>query len=103
MDETSKPGDETKSDGAAPAPAEAPRVAERVVSISGVHSARRDFRERDLAVGRLRTRMQHVLDLARDAFVETDRHGSVTEWNRQSELGIETIGLTPFRRFVLAG
>jgi hypothetical protein len=30
MDETSKPGDETKSDGAAPAPAEAPRVAERV-------------------------------------------------------------------------
>ena len=30
MDETSKPGDETKSDDAAPAPAEAPMAAERV-------------------------------------------------------------------------
>ena len=30
MDKTSKPGDETKSDDAAPAPAEAPIVAERV-------------------------------------------------------------------------
>jgi hypothetical protein len=30
MDETSKPSDETKSDGAAPAPAEAPKAAERV-------------------------------------------------------------------------
>lgn len=30
MDKTSKPGDETKSDDAAPAPAEAPMAAERV-------------------------------------------------------------------------
>jgi len=34
----------------------------------------------------LQARFDHVLDLARDAFVETDRDGVLTEWNRQAEL-----------------
>jgi len=32
------------------------------------------------------SRIEHVLDMARDAFVETDSCGVVTEWNRQSEV-----------------
>jgi diguanylate cyclase (GGDEF)-like protein/PAS domain S-box-containing protein len=43
-------------------------------------------RQRALSVNRLRARLEHVLDLCRDAFVETDRDGVLTEWNRQSEL-----------------
>ncbi|MGA2522017.1 MAG: PAS domain-containing protein, partial [Acidimicrobiales bacterium] len=43
-------------------------------------------RERQLTVNRLRSRLERVLDLARDAFVETDRDGVLTEWNRQAEL-----------------
>ena len=31
-------------------------------------------------------RFRHLLDLARDAFVETDAEAVVTEWNRQAEL-----------------
>jgi diguanylate cyclase (GGDEF)-like protein/PAS domain S-box-containing protein len=42
--------------------------------------------DRDVVVNRLRARLRHVLDLARDAFVETDRHGTITEWNYQSEV-----------------
>jgi diguanylate cyclase (GGDEF)-like protein/PAS domain S-box-containing protein len=37
-------------------------------------------------VGRLRSRIEHVLDMSRDAFVETDAQGNLTEWNRQSEV-----------------
>ena len=37
-------------------------------------------------VSRLHTRIEHVLDMARDAFVETDARGVLTEWNRQSEV-----------------
>jgi diguanylate cyclase (GGDEF)-like protein/PAS domain S-box-containing protein len=32
------------------------------------------------------SRLQHLLDLARDAFVETDAGSVLTEWNRQAEL-----------------
>ena len=32
------------------------------------------------------SRIEHVLDMARDAFVETDADGVLTEWNRQSEV-----------------
>jgi diguanylate cyclase (GGDEF)-like protein/PAS domain S-box-containing protein len=32
------------------------------------------------------TRIQHLLDLSRDAFVETDAESILTEWNRQAEL-----------------
>jgi diguanylate cyclase (GGDEF)-like protein/PAS domain S-box-containing protein len=31
-------------------------------------------------------RLQHLLDLSRDAFIETDAHSVLTEWNRQAEL-----------------
>ncbi len=34
----------------------------------------------------LRSRIEHVLDMARDAFLETDARGVLTEWNRQSEV-----------------
>ena len=30
--------------------------------------------------------IEHVLDMSRDAFVETDARGVLTEWNRQSEV-----------------
>jgi PAS domain-containing protein len=39
-----------------------------------------------LVVSRLHTRIEHVLDMSRDAFVETDARGVLTEWNRQSEV-----------------
>ena len=32
------------------------------------------------------SRIEHVLDMSRDAFVETDADGVLTEWNRQSEV-----------------
>jgi diguanylate cyclase (GGDEF)-like protein/PAS domain S-box-containing protein len=35
---------------------------------------------------RWRQRLETLLDVSRDAFVETDREGIVTEWNRQAEL-----------------
>jgi len=37
-------------------------------------------------VGPPGTRIQHLLDLSRDAFVETDAQSVLTEWNRQAEL-----------------
>jgi diguanylate cyclase (GGDEF)-like protein/PAS domain S-box-containing protein len=43
-------------------------------------------RNADARAGRLETRFQHLLDLSRDAFVETDGYGILTEWNRQAEL-----------------
>jgi diguanylate cyclase (GGDEF)-like protein/PAS domain S-box-containing protein len=58
-------------------------VAERVVSISSHQSAARSA---DARASRLETRFQHLLDLSRDAFVETDAYGVLTEWNRQAEL-----------------
>jgi len=48
--------------------------------------AGRIARDRRLSVNRLHSRLERVLDLSRDAFVETDRDGVLTEWNRQSEL-----------------
>jgi diguanylate cyclase (GGDEF)-like protein/PAS domain S-box-containing protein len=61
-------------------------VTEHVTNMS--NSPRDDRRgpPLDLVATRLRAQLRHVLDLARDAFVETDRDGVVTEWNRQSEL-----------------
>jgi diguanylate cyclase (GGDEF)-like protein/PAS domain S-box-containing protein len=41
---------------------------------------------RDSALARSGTRIQHLLDLSRDAFVETDAGAVLTEWNRQAEL-----------------
>ena len=38
------------------------------------------------ALGRSETRIQRLLDLSRDAFVETDAGSVLTEWNRQAEL-----------------
>ncbi len=43
-------------------------------------------RDRELLVSGLRSRIEHVLDMARDAFIETDARGVLTEWNRQSEV-----------------
>ncbi len=43
-------------------------------------------RDRELLVSGLRARIEHVLDMSRDAFVETDARGVLTEWNRQSEV-----------------
>ncbi len=43
-------------------------------------------RDGELVVSRLRSRIEHVLDMSRDAFVETDAGGYLTEWNRQSEV-----------------
>ena len=45
-----------------------------------------DGRDRELLVSGLRSRIEHVLDMARDAFMETDARGVLTEWNRQSEV-----------------
>ncbi len=42
--------------------------------------------DEELSSRRLRAQLRHVLDMSRDAFVETDRDGVVTEWNRQAEL-----------------
>jgi PAS domain S-box-containing protein len=57
-------------------------VRERVANVSAGHGNR----DRELAIGRLHARIEHVLDMARDAFVETDACGVLTEWNRQSEV-----------------
>jgi len=61
-------------------------VGERLTNMSVDHGTGRAGRERELTVSRLRSRLEHVLDLSRDAFVETDRDGVLTEWNRQSAL-----------------
>jgi len=58
-------------------------VQERMAGISGGLDNRRDG---ELLVRRLHSRIEHVLDMARDAFVETDAGGNLTEWNRQSEV-----------------
>ena len=57
-------------------------MGERIVNIRErrVRSFRRD------PGGPWQTRLRTLLDLARDAFVETDGEGVVTEWNRQAEL-----------------
>jgi diguanylate cyclase (GGDEF)-like protein/PAS domain S-box-containing protein len=54
-----------------------------MVDISTGASAGRDG---ELVVNRLRSRIENVLDMSRDAFVETDACGYLTEWNRQSEV-----------------
>ena len=61
-------------------------MGERLTNMSVDHGTGRAGRERELTVSRLRSRLEHVLDLSRDAFVETDRDGVLTEWNRQSAL-----------------
>src|ERR1700722_15990341 len=43
-------------------------------------------RDGELVLRGLRARIEHVLDMSRDAFVETDARGNLTEWNRQSEV-----------------
>jgi diguanylate cyclase (GGDEF)-like protein/PAS domain S-box-containing protein len=58
-------------------------VARRVVDIGERRAA---LRVDDVRLGRLESRIQHLLDLSRDAFVETDGAGVLTEWNRQAEL-----------------
>ncbi|HEY5251613.1 MAG TPA: EAL domain-containing protein [Acidimicrobiales bacterium] len=42
--------------------------------------------EKDKALARSGARIQHLLDVSRDAFVETDASSVLTEWNRQAEL-----------------
>src|SRR5579864_4627754 len=61
-------------------------VPERVMRI--VHASGRGRRADtvDSSERRLGARVDQVLDLARDAFVETNADGVVTEWNRQSEV-----------------
>src|SRR5580704_14523449 len=58
------------------------QVQERMTHISDLGGGR----DRELLVSGLRSRIEHVLDMARDAFVETDARGVLTEWNRQSEV-----------------
>ena len=59
-------------------------MGERVINL---HSARSGSRAtEDIAISRWRNRFQHLLDLSRDGFVETDGDGVLTEWNRQAEL-----------------
>jgi diguanylate cyclase (GGDEF)-like protein/PAS domain S-box-containing protein len=67
-------------------------VGTRIVDISdrrhgpaGAEPAPRGRSARDPAAP-WRARFRTLLDLARDAFVETDGRGMVTEWNRQAEL-----------------
>src|ERR1700692_2046419 len=43
-------------------------------------------RDGALVASGLRARIEHLLDMSRDAFVETDGRGVLTEWNRQSEV-----------------
>src|ERR1700690_2628125 len=43
-------------------------------------------RDGELVERGLRSRIEHLLDMSRDAFVETDAQGYLTEWNRQSEV-----------------
>ena len=57
-------------------------MGERIVHIRDRRP--RSFR-RDTG-GPWQTRLRTLLDVARDAFVETDGDGVVTEWNRQAEL-----------------
>src|SRR5579884_3345885 len=58
------------------------RVVERIVQISDGRSGRKTRVDATSWASRFRL----LLDLSRDAFIETDRHGVLTEWNRQSEL-----------------
>src|SRR5271154_6142738 len=57
---------------------------------AGDISARPQVQDRDPlndgAPTRPGTRIQRLLDLSRDAFVETDARSVLTEWNRQAEL-----------------
>ncbi|MHB8328627.1 MAG: diguanylate cyclase domain-containing protein, partial [Acidimicrobiales bacterium] len=57
-------------------------MGERVVHISSSRAATRDSG----GTAPWRTRFRNLLDLSRDAFVETDGDGVLTEWNRQAEL-----------------
>ena len=57
-------------------------MGERVVHIAGGRTAHPGARP----ASHWRRRFQTLLDLSRDAFVESDGEGVVTEWNRSSEL-----------------
>ena len=59
-------------------------MGERVINIQSARSGRRVTE--DIAISRWKSRFQHLLDLSRDGFVETDGDGVLTEWNRQAEL-----------------
>ncbi|HXQ62778.1 MAG TPA: EAL domain-containing protein [Acidimicrobiales bacterium] len=61
-------------------------MSERVGDISSGFGRSVDDREADSALARSGARLKHLLDLARDAFVETDADAVLTEWNRQAEL-----------------
>jgi diguanylate cyclase (GGDEF)-like protein/PAS domain S-box-containing protein len=61
-------------------------VKQRVSDISSTPGASVHPDASDVAPARSGTRLQHLLDLSRDAFVETDGDSVLTEWNRQSEL-----------------
>ncbi|HEY5024772.1 MAG TPA: EAL domain-containing protein [Acidimicrobiales bacterium] len=59
------------------------QVPQRMMDTSTWTGAGRDG---ELVVHGLQARIEHVLDMARDAFVETDARGTLTEWNRQAEV-----------------
>jgi diguanylate cyclase (GGDEF)-like protein/PAS domain S-box-containing protein len=54
--------------------------------MAAAHGGGRLGRRGEVVERRLRARIDQVLDLSRDAFVETDADGTVTEWNRQAEV-----------------
>jgi diguanylate cyclase (GGDEF)-like protein/PAS domain S-box-containing protein len=61
-------------------------VAQRKVRrFTAREGSRTGVRQEHAAARQLQARMAHVLDVADDAFVETDGEGVVTEWNRRAE------------------
>jgi diguanylate cyclase (GGDEF)-like protein/PAS domain S-box-containing protein len=58
-------------------------VGEPVVNISTGYGAGRSG---EVVARGLQSRIENLLDMSRDAFVETDAGGLLTEWNRQSEV-----------------
>ena len=58
-------------------------MGERIISITERQGA---LRRADWRAEQLQVRFDHLLDLSRDAFVETDAAGVLTEWNRQAEV-----------------
>jgi len=61
-------------------------VDQRVGDISDGHDPRPGSPDGDAARARSGARIQQLLDLSRDAFIETDSGSVLTEWNRQAEL-----------------
>ena len=59
---------------------------EHLTNMSSIPANDRHRSDDELSSSRLRAQLRHVLDMARDAFVETNRDGAVTQWNRQAEL-----------------